>query len=121
MHKDHLPAASKYKVWFARKMGAVQTVTVTHSMDNAADEHFGLHPLALDAPHILAAANSTAGHFRVLHGKIKGQVGYVFQPFALNHDAKDVFGFRVVKFLHRGCQLVQGEVIHAINIAGAKR
>lgn len=55
----------------------MQPVAVTEAMHESAHRKFGLHSLAFDAPHILAAANCTAGHFRGLHGKIKGQVGYV--------------------------------------------
>src|SRR5206468_3186057 len=38
MHKDHFAARPKYKVGLARKIGAMQPVTVAHSMNKVPDQ-----------------------------------------------------------------------------------
>lgn len=60
----HCTPRSENEVWLAGQFLAVLAVPVAQTMDLAAYDHFGLHALTLDAPHVLAATlgSDLVGH-----------------------------------------------------------
>lgn len=87
VHKDHLAARRKYKVGLARKILAMQPITVAHSVDKAANQHFGLHALALDAPHVFGAVlGGELVHHRQLVNHAFSSHECVFNGIAWGHS-----------------------------------
>jgi hypothetical protein len=55
MHEDDLSARCKYYVWFPRQIVAVQSVSVSPSVQEPAHSNFDARILTLDRPHIPGA------------------------------------------------------------------
>jgi hypothetical protein len=53
---DNLAAGHEYQVWFAGKFRGMQPVTIAQTVDELANDEFGLHTLTLNASHIFTAA-----------------------------------------------------------------
>ena len=60
-------------------------------------------------------------HERFLDYKVKGKVGDVTEPLASNHSIQQFPGIGETEVFDGFHQLGQGEVIHAIYIAGSER
>lgn len=72
MHKDNCSAGGENYVRFAWQIFAVKTVTVAHTMNEAAYGHFRAGILAAYTPHVFATA-----HFHIKPDKQKNQVSMV--------------------------------------------
>lgn len=55
MHENYLAKAREHKVWTTRQFTPMEPVTIAHTMNKAAHQHFGLGILAADASHAFAA------------------------------------------------------------------
>lgn len=68
--ENHLAAAWKNQVRFARKVFDVQPVSESQAVDELAHDHFRRSIFAADAPHVFTAVHAAPA----LHREVKGQV-----------------------------------------------
>jgi len=119
VYEDGLLASEEDNVGLAVDVLPVKPVArESLTAEDSPYSKFGLCVPAPDAPHVVATAHR---HGRTSDGEVERQVRDVLEAVTIDHDGESVSCVMHPERLHRFLQLIECEMVDAINVTGAKR